>query len=64
MPEYGTSAHIVDLPYSGLGAFSTLDRDGNLEFAYMMASKGGGDGYTAQALYNQFLILQQIIPSN
>jgi hypothetical protein len=62
MPEYGTSAQVVDLPYSGLGAFYDYDKDGNLEFTYVMASKGSGEGYTAQALYNQFLILQQIVP--
>jgi len=46
----------VNLDYTGLGALSDIDDDGNLEFVHLMGSSGGGSGATAQALYNEFTI--------
>jgi hypothetical protein len=53
-----SSAKNVDLHYEGLGALYDLDADGKLEFIHLMASKAGGAGTTAQALYNQFIVQQ------
>jgi hypothetical protein len=43
----------VDLEYAGLGTLVD-DGEGNLVFVHLMGSSGGGEGFTAQALYNQF----------
>jgi len=53
-----SSAKDVDLQYFGLGALYDLDADGKLEFIHLMASKSGGAGTTAQALYNRFIVQQ------
>lgn len=44
----------VDLQYFGFGALLELDDDDNPEFVHLMASRGLGEGATAQALYNWF----------
>jgi hypothetical protein len=47
---------VVNLDYDGLGAIVDFDGDGTLEFVHLMRSTSGGAGFTAQALYNQFIL--------
>jgi hypothetical protein len=43
----------VDLDYADPGTLVDLNGDDNLIFLHLMGSTGGGEGSTAQALYNQ-----------
>jgi hypothetical protein len=53
----GSGFYNVDLDYTGLGSLVDADPNDdeeNLVFVHLMGSSGGGEGNTAQALYNQF----------